>query len=106
MTHAPKTFQRRIENFSCEHCGFFVTGNGYTNHCPQCLHGKHVDIHPGDRLETCGGLMEPIATEKQGRQEKLVHHCLRCGQIRKNKIQTEDQFDALVLLSKKRVAEY
>ncbi len=106
MTHVPKTFQRRIENFSCEHCGFFVTGNGYTNHCPQCLYGKHVDKNPGDRLETCGGLMEPIASEKVGKQEKLVHRCLRCGLVRKNKIQAEDQFDALVLLSKKRVAEY
>lgn len=49
--------------------------------------------------------MEPIATEKEGRVEKLVHRCVRCGQIRKNKVQTEDNFDALLALAKKRVAE-
>lgn len=100
-----KTFQRRTEDFLCERCGAHVTGNGYTNHCPRCLYGKHVDINPGDRLEMCGGLMEPIATEKEGRGEKLVHQCLRCGKIRKNKIQVEDSFDALLMLAKKRVTE-
>lgn len=105
MTPPLKVFQRRTEDFSCEHCGFQVAGNGYTNHCPRCLYGKHVDINPGDRLETCGGLMEPLFVEKEGQQEKLTHQCLRCGKIRKNKVQTEDSFEALLALSHKRVKE-
>lgn len=105
MVQPIKTFQRRTEDFLCEHCGAHVAGNGYTNHCPHCLYGKHVDINPGDRLEACGGLMEPIASEKESGQEKLTHRCLKCGKIRKNKIQTEDSFDALLALAKKRVAE-
>jgi Zn finger protein HypA/HybF involved in hydrogenase expression len=48
-------FKRTIEDFTCEHCGEQVTGNGFTNHCPQCLWSKHVDIDPGDRLALCGG---------------------------------------------------
>ncbi|MEK7158524.1 MAG: RNHCP domain-containing protein, partial [Patescibacteria group bacterium] len=44
-----RTFQRRVEDFTCESCGAQVTGDGYTNHCPQCLVSKHVDVYPGDR---------------------------------------------------------
>ena len=60
-----KRFSRRTEDFTCEHCGTKVKGNGYTNHCPQCLYSKHVDINPGDRLSDCGGLMEPIDIEQK-----------------------------------------
>lgn len=44
--------------------------------------------------------MRPIATEKEGRGEKLVHQCLRCGKIRKNKVQAEDDFEALLALAR------
>lgn len=99
MTTGSKTFQKRAEDFQCEQCGALVTGNGYTNHCPYCLYGKHVDIFPGDRLETCGGLMEPVLYEKARGQEKLTHRCLRCGKMKKNKVQAEDSFEALVGLA-------
>ena len=56
-------FNRKKENFVCENCGEKVEGNGYTNHCPNCLWSKHVDINPGDRAETCHGLLKPIAVE-------------------------------------------
>jgi len=46
-----KKFQKRIENFTCEKCGLFVKGTGYTDHCPNCLWSKHMDINPGDRKE-------------------------------------------------------
>jgi Zn finger protein HypA/HybF involved in hydrogenase expression len=36
-----KNFVRRKENFICEACGKKVTGDGYTDHCPACLWGKH-----------------------------------------------------------------
>ncbi len=63
-------FQRTKEDFACERCGLFVRGNGYTNHCPQCLWSKHVDVNPGDRQETCRGLMEPVGMEiKSGEYE-------------------------------------
>lgn len=55
-----KKFKRNKEDFTCKHCGFFVRGNGYTNHCSKCLWGCHVDIYPGDRLESCEGMMEPV----------------------------------------------
>ena len=56
-------FIRKIENFTCNNCGTFVVGDGYTNHCPNCLFSKHVDTSPGDRKSSCKGLMEPIGIE-------------------------------------------
>ena len=58
-----KKFQKRVEDFCCENCGTEVTGNGYTNHCPKCLYSKHVDINPGDRLNSCGSMMKPTNIE-------------------------------------------
>ena len=81
-----RKFQRKIENFVCEHCGRTVTGNGYTNHCPDCLYSKHVDIAPGDRAAACGGLMRPVGSELKGGDYFVQHECTRCGFRRKNKI--------------------
>ncbi len=97
-----KVFQKRREDFVCEHCGFVVEGNGYTNHCPRCLYSKHVDVFPGDRLEECGGLMEPIAYEKVNGREALVQRCLTCGKTHRNRIQNEDVFEALLEVARKR----
>lgn len=96
-----KIFQRRREDFTCEHCGALVHGDGYTNHCPQCLYGKHVDIHPGDRAAECGGLMEPVFLEKENGEGKLTHRCVRCGYEKKNKTSVDDDFEALLELSRR-----
>ena len=95
-----KLFQRRKENFTCGNCGFKVTGTGYTNHCPKRLYSKHVDIHPGDRKETCQGLMEPIGIEQSHGEYIIIHHCLKCKAIRKNKSDKHDNFDLILELSK------
>ena len=36
------------EEFICENCGKRVPKLGYScrNHCPYCLHSKHVDKNP------------------------------------------------------------
>ena len=70
-----KKFQRRKEDFVCEHCGASVKGNGYTNHCPCCLWSKHVDINPGDRAESCGGLMEPVSVVSRQGHYLLTQKC-------------------------------
>lgn len=73
------SFTRRIEDFTCEHCGYSVQGSGYTNHCPKCLYSKHVDNDPGDRAASCGGIMEPIRIEGSATEPRIVHKCLTCG---------------------------
>ena len=46
-----RNFVEIDEEFVCEHCGKLVPKLGYScrNHCPHCLHSKHVDKNPGDR---------------------------------------------------------
>jgi len=93
-----RKFQRRTEDFTCEHCGQFVTGNGYTNHCPVCLWSKHVDVNPGDRAADCDGLMEPVGAEQKSGEMILIHKCVDCGHIKRNRAAPEDDFDLLVEL--------
>ena len=96
-----KHFQRRKENFYCGQCGYFVEGNGYTNHCPKCLYSKHVDVFPGDRAENCQGLMKPIYLEKDRSDQKLTHRCVICGFTKKNKVNERDDFVVLLKLAQK-----
>ena len=95
-----KLFQRRKENFICGNCGCQVIGTGYTNHCPKCLYSKHVDVHPGDRLETCQGLMKPIGIEQSHGKYIIVHQCQNCKAIKKNKTEKGDNFDQILELAK------
>ncbi|MGE6258007.1 RNHCP domain-containing protein [Heyndrickxia sporothermodurans] len=82
---------RKKENqgFICENCGETIlplTNGSYRNHCPFCLHSKHVDRQCGDRLNDCHGLMEPIEiiySSKKGYM--IIHRCLKCQDIKRNK---------------------
>ena len=93
-----KKFTRTIEDFKCEHCGLEVEGSGYTNHCPKCLWSKHVDINPGDRLEECQGMMKPIGYQKLAGKERIVLQCQKCGFEKANKLEKEDDREALLML--------
>ena len=96
-----RLFQRKKENFLCEHCGASVEGNGYTNHCPKCLYSKHVDINPGDRAEECKGDLEPVGLEISNKKGYvIIFKCKKCGQIRKNKAAEDDNMDIIINLSK------
>ena len=100
-----ETFIRKIEDFTCGKCGAMVKGNGYTNHCPKCLWSKHVDKNPGDREETCGGLMKPVGIEGTQAQYVLFFECQKCGAKKKNKVFTEDNFDEVLKVAKAKKPE-
>ena len=91
-------FLRKKENFICGHCGRGVIGNGYTNHCPECLWSKHVDIDPGDRAATCGGLMEPVGVSPVADWYRITHRCVSCGYEKINDSAPEDRFDILLAI--------
>ena len=93
-----KLFQRHVEDFTCGYCGTFVKGDGYTNHCPKCLWSQHVDVNPGDRAETCLGLMEPIGFTLKRGNYVLIHRCTTCGITKKNKTSKDDNFDTILSL--------
>jgi hypothetical protein len=82
--------KKENHGFTCEWCGarvLPVTNGSYRNHCPQCLFSKHVDCEPGDRRNTCQGLMKPIdLIYKAKKGYQLVHECVRCGATRANKV--------------------
>ena len=92
--------------FTCENCGREVRplDNGsYRNHCPFCLFSKHADRRPGDRRETCGGLMEPVGIRyKAGKGLQIIHRCVLCGAERVNKVAADsvqpDSIEAIAVL--------
>lgn len=90
------------EEFICENCGRQVPKLGYScrNHCPYCLYSKHVDIEPGDRLETCHGLLKPVGIETSSKKGYIIiFKCQKCGSIRKNKVAEDDDMDKIIALS-------
>jgi len=95
----PKLFQKTVENFTCEHCGAEVVGNGFTNHCPKCLWSKHVDINPGDRASECQGMMQPILVEVQRGEQMLTYRCTKCGFLRRKKAEKDDNFDEILKIA-------
>ena len=92
-------FTKIDESFVCENCGRKVEKLGYTcrNHCPYCLHSKHVDVNPGDRKETCHGDLEPIGIEnaKKGKY-KIVYKCNKCGATKRNIMAYDDNMDLVI----------
>ena len=99
-----KRFTKIDEEFVCENCGEKVGKLGYTcrNHCHSCLHSKHVDINPGDREETCHGLLVPVSVELDSKKGYvIVFKCQKCGAIRKNKAAEDDDMDLIINLSSK-----
>ena len=93
------SFTKNTENFVCDNCNTHVEGDGYTNHCPECLWSKHVDIFPGDRKGECGGMMEPIGVMKKGKEYTILHKCTKCGFEKRNKAVKEDNFQMIIQIS-------
>lgn len=99
-------FTRRKEDFTCDVCATDVQGNGYTNHCPECLSSKHVDINPGDRASSCKGTMLAVSLENKNGQQYIVHQCEKCGFVRRNKVSPNDNFEAILALSNGTIDAY
>jgi len=94
----------RDEEFVCENCSKPVPKLSYSarDHCPFCLFSKHVDINPGDRLNTCLGSLEPIDIEKFKKTYKIIYKCKICNQIHKNIAASDDNINELILISIKK----
>ncbi|MBO4453117.1 MAG: RNHCP domain-containing protein [Clostridia bacterium] len=97
-----KLFTKNDNGFICEHCGKEVPPLGYSsrNHCPFCLYSKHVDVNPGDRSADCGGLMRPYEVNVDSKKGFVItHKCEKCGALRRNKMQSDDDADLLIKLT-------
>ena len=94
------------EEFVCENCGKEVKKLKYScrNHCPYCLHSKHVDINPGDRMEKCHGDLEPLSLKIDSKKGYvIIFKCKKCGAIKRNKAAKDDNIDLIVQLSTKQI---
>ncbi len=97
-----KQFTKRDESFICENCGREVPKLGYTSrdHCPYCLCSKHVDITPGDRENSCRGILRPkqvVIDNKKG--YVIIYKCDKCGEMHRNKAAEDDDNDLLIKLT-------
>jgi len=89
------------ENFICEYCGKEVSKLEYSarDHCPYCLYSKHVDINPGDRANSCKGLLKPVDIEKFKDTFKIIYKCEKCGENHKNIIAIDDDMNEIIRIS-------
>ncbi len=97
-----KVFNEIDEEFICENCGKKIEPLGYScrDHCNYCLYSKHVDKNPGDRAETCKGLLEPIKVEPDPKKEYvIIYKCKKCGMVKRNKAAKDDNIDLLIKLT-------
>ncbi|MBW6472561.1 MAG: RNHCP domain-containing protein [Anaerolineaceae bacterium] len=84
---------------------YMLSGVNNRNHCPYCLHSKHVDLHQsGDRLNACRSTMRPIglawkkSAQKYGSSRgelMIIHRCDGCHQISINRIAADDRSDLI-----------
>lgn len=82
MIMESKRFVKNDSGFVCKNCGKTVEPLGYSsrNHCPFCLYSLHVDIMPGDRKNTCGGLMRPLRADPDAKRGYVITYvCEKCG---------------------------
>jgi hypothetical protein len=103
---------RSITGFTCHYCRSHVialaamSGVQNRNHCPNCLHSRHVDWRAaGDRMSACKALMVPIGLSMKWSHNKyarlldgelmLVHMCVDCGKLSINRIAADDRVDRL-----------
>lgn len=97
-----KTFSKNDNSFICDNCMKEVKILNYTSrdHCPYCLYSKHVDINPGDRLNTCFGLMKPIGIEKYKNTYKIIYKCEKCKEMHKNIMANDDDINIIIEISR------
>lgn len=61
-----------------------------------------MDVNPGDRAALCGGMMEPVALEGSTDEYTIVHQCVVCKKMHRNKQAAEDNLEMLIGIANKR----
>jgi RNHCP domain-containing protein len=58
-----------------------------------------VDVFPGDRAETCGGIMNPTGLSLDHGDQVIHHRCRTCGAERQNIAASDDALARLIEVS-------
>ena len=98
-----KKFQKNDAGFTCINCGLTVPSlkTSSRDHCTHCLYGLHVDINPGDRANTCKGILKPYSVTTDARKGYVIQYkCLTCGASVKNKTAADDNFEEVLKICK------
>ncbi len=99
-----RNFFKNDSGFVCANCGKKVERLGYSsrNHCPFCLHSLHVDVNPGDRANSCGGILEPVGIEVKGQKGYVINFvCKKCKAKRNNISASDDSLKKIIEISAK-----
>ena len=93
-----KLFTKNDNGFICSVCGHNVPPLKYSSrdHCNKCLSSLHVDITPGDRQNSCKGILEPIEIEYKSNEYTIKYKCQRCGKFHNNKSAKDDSFEKIL----------
>ena len=94
-----KTFSALDEGFVCKVCGQVVPPLEYSSrdHCNKCLCSLHVDVSPGDRANSCQGIMKPIEIIPSSKKGYVItYRCSKCGQLHNNKAAIDDNFATIL----------
>lgn len=97
-----KRFSKNDTGFVCAQCGHTVPPllSSSRDHCTHCLHSLHVDINPGDRANSCRGLLVPIGIEQNSKKGIVIkYHCNTCGAYHNNKAAPDDNYDTILEVS-------
>lgn len=55
-----------------------------------------MDINPGDRMQSCQGMMEPVEAYLKAGKIVLLHRCLACKAVKANKSAEGDSQEAIL----------
>ncbi|MBQ8431108.1 MAG: RNHCP domain-containing protein [Clostridia bacterium] len=98
-----KMFTKNDNGFICSVCGANVPPLKYSSrdHCHKCLSSIHIDISPGDRANTCLGVLEPIEVIYKSDKYTIVYKCSKCGELHNNKSAKDDNFEKILEIMRK-----
>lgn len=102
-----KRFAKNDSGFICRNCGATVEplGTSSRDHCPFCLRSIHIDNFPGDRQNSCLGILDPVkAIPDPKKGYILVYRCRSCGEIKRNRAAHDariqpDDIDKIIALT-------
>jgi len=94
-------FVKNNEAFICVACGQEVLSHPTSSrdHCNHCLTGQHVDIYPGDRMNQCGGILEPIGLQMSSGKTQIVYRCEKCHAQVFNVVAPDDNAELIAELA-------
>lgn len=98
-----KQFTKNDSGFICSNCNKEVMPLGYSSrdHCPYCLASIHVDVFPGDRANTCKGIMLPQNITTNSKGYVINYKCTKCGELHNNKAASDDDFETILKVMNK-----